>query len=190
LWAVVELATSEDWRSGGTIDLMLVGADGQTAATARQSLAAGSRSVRVRLDLGAHGPSEYTLRVRAVPAAGGSGSTDIVTISGGQGPTSGALLARRGPATAGREAPTADVQFRRNEQIRVDLPSTAEASVRLLDRAGRPMAIPLTAAAHQDADGSRWQSTTFALAPLAPGDYVVEWTVGTDTVLVPFRVVP
>jgi VWFA-related protein len=190
LWIVVELSASEDWRSGGTIELMLVGPDGQTAATARESLTGGMRSVRTRLDVAGRG-SEYTLRVRAVPSAGGSPSTNIVTIGGAQGGSpAGALLARRGPATAGREAPTADVQFRRNEQIRVDLPSAMPASARLLDRAGKPIAIPLTASARQDADGSPWQSTTFALAPLAPGDYVVEWIAGTDTVLMPFRVVP
>jgi hypothetical protein len=54
------------------------------------------------------------------------------------------------------------------------------------------MAIPLTAVPRKDADGSPWQSTTFALAPLAPADYVVEWTIGSgsETVLVAFRVVP
>jgi len=191
LWTVVELAAGDEWRSGGSVDLMVVGPDGQTAATARAAVPAGMRSVRMRLNLGASATSEYSLRVRAVPAAGGTASNEIVTIGGSKGsPLAGALLARRGPATAGREAPTADVQFRRNEQIRVDLPTAARATARLLDRAGKPMAIPLTAAARQDADGSAWQSTTFALAPLAPADYVVEWTAGTDTVLVPFRVIP
>jgi hypothetical protein len=194
LWTVVELAAAEEWRSGGTIDLILLGPDGQTAATGRGSVAAGTRSARTRLDLGARAASEYTLRVRAVPAAGGSPSTALVTVGGSQAAAAaGALLARRGPATAGREAPTADVQFRRNEQIRVDLPGERDASVRLLDRTGKPMAIPLTAAAREDPDGSRWQSTMFALAPLAPGDYVVEWTRGSaaaDRVLVAFRVVP
>jgi VWFA-related protein len=194
LWTVVELAAAEEWRSGGTIDLMLLDPDGQTAATAQGSLTAGARSVLTRLDLGARAGAEYTLRVRAVPAAGGAPSTDIVTVSGSPGAApAGALLARRGPSTAGREAPTADVRFRRNEQIRVDVPGEGHASVRLLDRAGQPMAIPLTAALRQDPDGSRWQSTMFALAPLAPGDYVVEWTTGSaaaDSVLVPFRVVP
>jgi hypothetical protein len=170
---------------------MVVDADGQTAATARAAVPAGLRSVRLRLNLRPSPTAEYTLRVRAVPAAGGAASNEIVTIGGSKGsPLAGGLLARRGPATAGRATPTADVQFRRNEQISVDLPTAAGATVRLLDRAGKPMAIPLTAAARQDPDGSPWQSTTFALAPLAPGDYVVEWTAGPDTGLVPFRVIP
>jgi hypothetical protein len=191
LWTVVELAPGEEWRSGGTVDLMVVGPDGQSAATARAAVPAGMRGVRMRLNLRASPSSEYTLRVRAVPAAGGAASNEIVTIGGSKGsPLTGALLARRGPATAGRAMPTADVQFRRNEQISVDLPTAAGATARLLDRAGKPMAIPLTAAARQDEDGSPWQSTTFALAPLAPGDYVVEWTAGADTILVPFRVIP
>jgi VWFA-related protein len=192
LWTVVELTPGDEWRSGGSVDLMAVGPDGQTAATARAALPAGMRSVRMRLNLRPSASSEYTLRVRAAPSAGGAASNEIVTVGGSKGsPLAGALLGRRGPGTAGRAMPTADVQFRRSEQISVDLPmTTAGATVRLLDRAGKPMAIPLTAAARQDPDGSQWQSTTFALAPLAPSDYVVEWSVGSDTVLVPFRVIP
>jgi VWFA-related protein len=194
LWTVGEVAASDEWKEGGTIELMLVGPDGQTVATARERLAAGARSFRTRLDAGAAPLPEYTLRVRAVPAGGGAPSTDIIPVGpAAAAGTTGALLARRGPATAGREVPTADVTFRRNEQIRVEIPVDGAASVRLLDRTGNPIAVPLTPAPRDDADGSRWQSVQFALAPLAPGDYVIEWTTGTagaNKMLVAFRVVP
>jgi hypothetical protein len=41
-----------------------------------------------------------------------------------------------------------------------------------------------------DRDGSRWQSTEFALAPLAPGDYLIEMTTGGAKTLAAFRIVP
>ena len=93
---------------------------------------------------------------------------------------SGAVLIRRGPATGNKEVATADPRFRRSEQIRVEVPvpGTAPMSARLLDRTGKALAIPLTAAVREDADGSRWQTAQLALAPLAAGDYVIELAEG------------
>jgi hypothetical protein len=42
-------------------------------------------------------------------------------------------------------------------------------SARILDRTGKPLPIPLIATVRDDRDGSRWQSTELALAPLALG---------------------
>ena len=94
--------------------------------------------------------------------------------------------------------PTADLRFRRNEQVRVEIPTTTSNAVtaRLLDRTGKPLAVPVTAALRDDADGSRWQTAQLALAPLAPADYVIEMTTGAGgaggekRVIVAFRVVP
>jgi hypothetical protein len=41
-----------------------------------------------------------------------------------------------------------------------------------------------------DADGSRWASAEVALAPLAPGDYLIEVSADSTRTLVPFRLVP
>jgi hypothetical protein len=54
------------------------------------------------------------------------------------------------------------------------------------------------AAIREDADGSRWQTGQLSLAPLAPSDYLIEWsggvsigsTTSTTRRLVAFRVVP
>ena len=87
---------------------------------------------------------------------------------------------------------TADLRFRRNEQVRVEIPTSASdaATARLLDRTGKPLAVPVAAALRDDGDGSRWYTAQLALAPLAPGDYVIELAVGDKRMLSAFRVVP
>jgi VWFA-related protein len=142
---------------------------------------------------------EYTVRVRADGAAG----TGIVKIALRAAPDAGgAVFFRRGPTTGNREVPTADLRFRRSERIRVNLPTvdTRAVEARLLDRTGKALAIPMTAAVRDESDGSRWQSTELALAPLAPGDYVIELVAGRAggageaggemRTLIAFRVIP
>jgi hypothetical protein len=55
---------------------------------------------------------------------------------------------------------------------------------------GNPLAVPVTAAIREDADGSRWMTAHLALAPLAAGDYVIELTAGKQHTLTAFRVLP
>ena len=88
--------------------------------------------------------------------------------------------------------PTADLRFRRNEQLRVEvLAASADApSARLLDRTGKPLPVPVAAAMRDDSDGLRWHTAQIALAPLAPGDYVIELAAGGKRTLSAFRVVP
>jgi hypothetical protein len=88
---------------------------------------------------------------------------------------------RRGPATGNKEVATADLRFRRSEQLRVEIPTAASGAVsaRLLDRSGKPLTVPVAAALRDDPDGWRWQTAQLALAPLAVGDYVIELTAGS-----------
>ena len=120
----------------------------------------------------------------------------------------GAVFFRRGPTTGNRDVPTADLRFRRSDQLKVEMPAlSAEAgqvSARLLDRTGKHLtAIPVTATTRIDPDGSRWQTAQLSLVPLGTGDYVIEVATGPDDVsgpsgtgteqrrtLVAFRVVP
>ena len=67
------------------------------------------------------------------------------------------------------------------------------ATARLLDRTGKPLAVPVAGEVFVDQDGSRWLTARLALAPLAPGDYLVELSNGSDNaprVLTAIRVVP
>ena len=61
---------------------------------------------------------------------------------------------------------------------------------RLLDRTGKPLPVPVSAATRTDADGMRWATGELVLAPLAPADYIVELSGSNTRTLAAFRVVP
>jgi VWFA-related protein len=195
VWAVGELG--QDWKSGGEADLLLITGSGTTLATVHASILPGTRTFRAAL-LGEQPltPGEYLLRVR-VKGNGSTGTTaETLRIVLPELPeATGAIFVRRGPATGNKEIATADLRFRRSEQLRVELPTPFSGAgvARLLDRTGKALAVPMTMSARDDADGSRWQVTQLALAPLAPADYVIELVEpggsGKRTLL-GFRVVP
>ncbi len=124
-------------------------------------------------------PGEYVLRVGARAGAASIPSRETARLTIPAAPEAiGALFVRRGASTGNKEVPTADLRFRRNEQVRVEIPtqSSDPVTARLLDRTGKPLAVPVTAAVRDDADGSRWVTAQLALAPLAPADYAIEIT--------------
>ena len=183
----------EMWRSGANAAIELAPVDGPSIASARVTLAPGTRTFRTTLAPSQPlTPGDYVIRTSA---RGGDAiaSRDTVRLSVPPNPqSSGAMWVRRGPASANREVPTADLRFRRNEQVKVEAPtrSTTPAAARLLDRTGKALAVPVTVSLRDDADGSRWTTAQVVLAPLAVGDYVIELSEGSTRTLAAFRVVP
>jgi VWFA-related protein len=196
VWAVAEASRGpqgDDWAGGGQADAMLVDSSGKPAATARAQIAAGSSSVRLMLSSAGLAAGDYQLQIRTKGAQAASAASDTLRITLPAAPrATGAIFFRRGATTGNREMPTADLRFRRSDRLRVDVPTTAATPVaaRLLDRTGKEIAIPVTATVRDDVDGSRWQSTEVSLAPLAPGDYLIELASGPDRTLEAFRIIP
>jgi VWFA-related protein len=198
VWVVGEVAGGEGWKTGGDATVALV-RNGAPVSTTRASIPAGARSFRVALTAANPlGPGDYQIRVRA-RSEGPSGGPfdDVVTFALAASPEpTGALLFRRGPSTANKSVATADSRFRRTERLGLEVlvPPLGQLTGRLLDRTGKPLAIPITLAERDDGDGSTWQTGELALAPLAPGDYVVELSAGSDEkqtrTLIPFRIIP
>jgi len=203
IWVVGELGSvatiGDTWNDGFEATLTLTTPADATVASGRASVARGVRSFRVPLTTSQPLlPGDYVLRVgaRAGPASIPTRDTLPVTIPAAPG-SLGAIFLRRGPATGNRDVPTADLRFRRTEQVRVEIPTATSDAVtaRLLDRTGKALAVPVIAALRDDADGSRWQTAQLALAPLAAGDYVIELVSGAGAaggekrVIVAFRVV-
>jgi hypothetical protein len=194
MWVVGELgspaATGDAFNEGFEVSLTLSTATDQTVGSGTATVARGARTFRALVTptqpLAA---GDYVLRVGARGGAGSIPLRETVRLAVTAAPdSSGALFIRR---TGTREAPTADLRFRRNEQVRVEIP-TASAdppTARLLDRNGQLLAVPVTAAVRDDADGSRWHTAQLALAPLAAGDYVIEIAAGSRRTLAAFRVV-
>ena len=196
VWGIAEVgrsAQADDWTGGGQADGILVDASGKTVATSRTQIAPGSSSIRIALTSRELSAGDYQLQIRTKGSRAVTASNDTLRITLSASPmATAAMFFRRGPATANREVPTADLRFRRGERLRVDVATPANDAVaaRLLDRNGRALAIPLATTVRDDPDGSRWQSAELALAPLAPGDYVIELTSGNTRTLAAFRVVP
>jgi len=198
LWVVGELGgvavVGDQWGDGFDATATLMTTASVTVATGRATVPRGGRAFRVALNASQPiAPGEYLLRVGARAGAASIPPFDNARVVIPASPDStGALFVRRGPSTANREAPTADLRFRRSEQLRVEIPTTSgdPITARLLDRNGKAMAVPVTAAVRDDGDGSRWQTAQLALTPLAPGDYAIEMAAGEKRTITAFRVVP
>jgi VWFA-related protein len=176
-------ATGESWSEGFEATATVSDRSDQTVASGRIAVARGARTFRIALTPSAAiAAGEYVLRVSARAGSGSIPTRETVRLTIPPAPASaGAIFLRRGPATANNYVPTADLRFRRNEQLRVEVPegSGADIAARLLDRTGMPLNIPVAAARRDDPDGTRWLTAQLALAPLAPGDYAVQITVGS-----------
>ena len=198
VWTVVELPRATpgaDWSKGGEADVLLIDPAGNTAGSSRVTLTPGG-GARAVISPRALVPGGYEVRVRARSAA--ASANELIRVTAPASPDgAGGMFFRRGPTTGNKEVPTADLRFRRSDTLRVLIPASpamAAESARLLDRTGKALAVPVTVMASQESDGSRWLSGQAMLAPLAPGDYLVE-IVATASgaqkrTLTAFRVVP
>ena len=86
--------------------------------------------------------------------------------------------------------------LRRTERIRLDLPMTgavANVSGEVLDKMGEPMSVPARTETRTEG-GQTWVSAEVALAPFAPGDYLIRLKAeiggASQEVVQGFRVVP
>jgi VWFA-related protein len=207
LWITGELdlaaARLMEWSAGGEATIIVSSVAGQTVATEHATITATVPRFAVPALDARLTPGDYLVKVRLQGKAGAAAdASDQVRItlpdlSGPAAPVLGQpLLFRRGPFTGAGFQATSDLRFRKAERIRVDVPlaaATNAPSARLLDRRGQPMPLPVTVGQREDA-ARRFTTAELALAPLAPGDYLIEVAVRrgekTEKVLTAFRIVP
>ena len=155
------------------IQLLVSDAEGNAAASARGRIAAGARAVSVRAPLApaSKGPWQVVMRVSGGELRGG----ETMSLSVAAGIVGDPQLLR---VDAGGASPVARPVFSRRERLRatwttIDAAELTRSEVRILDRRGQPLAIDATLSLAPA--GSRTAaSVDVALAPLAPGDYVLE----------------
>ena len=184
---------SLEWSAGGTADVSVRGGDGQAVLSKAVPLGPADGGFAVQVpELGALPPGDYAIRVRARGAAGASlEETARVSVPAQAPPLGEPIVWRRRPSTGTQYFRTADPRASRADRLRFELAATGtgEPTATLLDRTGKPIAVPLQVTA-RDEGGVRWISVETAVAPLAPGDYVVEVKLDDATRTTAFRVVP
>ena len=186
-WTVGEVV---DRIPGADLDAVLLNEAGDIVSQGKGRITPGTTSVVVRIAPDTPLPAgDYTMRVRSQSPSGSETMSMPVKLTASV--ASGAVFIRRGPSTANKEQPTADLRFRRSDRLRVEVPSAVDiTSARLLDRTGKPIAaIPVTPNTRTDADGTKWATAELLLAPLGPGDYVVEVVAGETRTIAAFRIV-
>src|SRR5205814_5498168 len=110
----------DSWAEGFDATVTLTTPADATVGSGRMTVPRGSRTFRLAVT-----PSqplaagEYVLRVGARAGAASIPSREIAHLTIPPSPEAmGALFVRRGASTGNRDVPTADLRFRRNEQIR------------------------------------------------------------------------
>ncbi len=154
------------WPAGAEIMAMAESADGEVVGSARVVMKSGGRVAIVHLQLEPGKPPAYgLLRIKA----DGMTFTDRVAV-----PPASPLL---GDALAFRNGtPTGALACRRNDVVHLEwavLGPLDTRAARLLDRRGKPLAVPLQLEEKNDASGRRLV-TDVPLAQLGRGEYLVE----------------
>ncbi len=199
LWLVGEFGTdATQWKTGGSASVFVTTADGTTVASGRVAVAPASERFVAELEAGTLPPGDYVAQVRVAPVEGDPIREAIqFSVSETTGGLGRPLVFRQGPSRGQPFEPTADMRFRRNERLRLEAAISSGGvtlAARLYDASGSSMSIPFGTSERSDPNtGMRWCVAELALAPLAPGDYVIGLSANGDTqnvVLQAFRVVP
>jgi VWFA-related protein len=203
LSVVVELdaaaARAPGWAGGGQLAASLVDPDGRTLASSTATVSPTSRSCLIRFTDSPLPPGTYFARVKAqwsVLTTTEQVRIEVPDVSATSGVLGQPIVFRRGPYTGAGYQPTADLRFRKAERIRLDVPvagATDSIAGELLDRKGQALPVPV-ATTRREEGGMAFITAEVVLAPLAPGDYVIEVTgrrgEKTETALTAIRIVP
>jgi VWFA-related protein len=182
LEVVVELASRETelgrFASGAPVTVTATPREGGAPVSVEGRIPAGARSVVVAVPLAESAGSAWRVSLR-MPGASAADepieeALDVAASSGEV--TSAVRVFRAGASPRAVPQRSADPVFRRTERVHLEWPVDAPAEARggrLLNRQGDPLPVPVSVS--ERAEGDRTVLTAdLQLAPLAPGDYVIE----------------
>lgn len=196
LQLAVEIASARStvapWSNGAEVRVIATGPDGVALPAATAHVDANSRGVLLSIPVTG---TPATLRVATKVSAGGEALEDMAEIRrAADGLVGEPILFRGRPAATSPLRPVASLDYFRTERVHVEWPLAGDIdqrSARLLGRTGQALAVPVTVT-EREIDGRRQVAADLNLAPLSPGQYVIELTVGrgqtTEIRFVAFRV--
>jgi len=163
------------WKDGADVAVAALGGSGETLASAHTRIEPGAFSAVVPL---AADPAK-AVRVTA-QIGGATPADDWVKLDPPSGSLVGDALAYRSSNRTALRA-VAGFEFARNERLRAEWPVLRpldRREVRLLDHAGKPLAVELPLS---EDPGKRVLVVEMSLSGLVRGDYVVELTAGSGS---------
>lgn len=207
LRAVVELeptaARLPEWQAGMAVQVLIESDKGGSPVVLQGDMRPSQRVLTIEgpdADTPL-APGRYIVRVEGRPlrstVGGGSvrASGDVVLGAAATRFGSGMQLLRRSPSTGLAYVATADPRYRRTDRLRLEVPvlgqGEAVVTARVLTREGDPLPLVVTMSERTDADtGVRWAVGDVTLAPLAQGEYVVEFKLGSEVAAYGLRIIP
>jgi VWFA-related protein len=199
----VMAARDTRWEDGADISVDLAGPDGATIENASQAMDRDARFALLQFGATRRlAAGTYVVRVTSKPTGQTVGNTESLNVvvpaatDPGPAPLGKPVIFRRGPFSGAAWVPTGDLRYHRQERVKVETAATGEvasSAVKLLDRAGHALPLPVMAGLRVEA-GVTVVTGEVALAPLGAGDYILETTVtrgsATERRLAAFRIVP
>jgi VWFA-related protein len=196
LGVVVEIPSaqvgSDAWAKGADVQVTAVDASGAASSPATGRIEAGGRSALIRIPRPS-GAAPFRINVKVTTP--GNVLTDRIDLTErATGVIGEPLLFRATPAAQSPLRPAADFQFWRTERLHVEWPAKGpldRREAKLLGKDGRVLPVPVNLTERAQA-GQPTLAADLNLAPLAPGDYIIEVKVaiGTEETLryIPVRV--
>jgi VWFA-related protein len=198
LTVVAEIASHPiemgQWADGADVQVFVTDPNGQELPPVQGKIEAGRRSVALKVPVAPDAAGPWSIRAKVRDRSNtvedrGEVRRPSASLLGA------ALLSRGTPSARSALLPVAGAEYRRTERVHVDWPVLKpldRREARLLGRDGQPLAISVTVT-EREVEGRPTLSADAVLGPLAPGDYLIELTVGAggeeEKPLVAIRVV-
>jgi VWFA-related protein len=171
--------TAGPWAKGADVTVTVTNAAGQESLS-KGRIEPGARAALVRIPTTGEAPFKASVRV----TAGGENLREQLEIAAPRGALVGqVLLYRATPSGQSPLRPVGDLQYRRTERVHLEWPilrALDRRDARLLSRDSKALPVQVTVTERPNGDQSV-VAADLNLAPLAPGDYVIELTVASGT---------
>jgi len=186
LTVVAEIASHPieigQWADGADVQVFVTDPNGQELPPVPGKIEPGRRSVALKVPVPPDAAGPWNVRAKVRDRS--NSIEDRGEVRRPSGSLLGAAVLSRGtPSARSALLPVAGAEYRRTERVHIDWPVLKpldRREARLLGRDGQPLAVSVSVT-ERDVEGRPSLSADAVLGPLAPGDYIIELTVGAGS---------